>query len=227
MANGNDDDGGLKRYIAPAIGILLLVAIGWFLFSAATGTRGERKSAPEDMKAVLLPPPPPPPPPPPQEVPPEPETVKEDVPQDTPPEPTPDAPAAVAIDAAGEAGSDAFGIRAGAGGGMGAPSTFGTSTGPATAPSVSDGFYGRYLSGALQDVIQDSDRINRQVFTADVNIWIDPSGKVTRAEIIRSSNDSNRDKMIIGLLQEVRGLDTPPTSIRFPQRITIRGRKSL
>jgi TonB family protein len=92
---------------------------------------------------------------------------------------------------------------------------------------IATGFYGRYLSSALQDRIQDNDRVNRQVFSADFAVWISSGGQLSRAEILRSSGNSKRDQILLAVLQAVRGLDPPPAGLRFPQKITVRGSRAF
>ena len=219
--------GGLRRWLPWIIGGVVLLVAAYLVYTVMNSTVGKAKKEPPTMTAMLLPPPPPPPPPPPQEKPPEPVETTKPVPVETP-TPTPqkaDTPAAVSIDAASEAGGDAFGLKGGGPGGMGGVGSTGTGAGPAGG-GISDAFYGRYLSGALQERVENEKKISRQVFTADFNIWIDGSGRVTKAQLIRSSGDAGRDATVQALLEAVRGLDAPPASLRFPQKIAVRGRKS-
>ncbi len=223
----NDAPKGVRRFVPLIIGVVLLIAAAVAMYIVMNSTVGKAKKEPPTMTAVLLPPPPPPPPPPPQEKPPEPVETTKPVPVETP-TPTPqkaDTPAAVSIDAASEAGGDAFGLKGGGPGGMGGAGSTGTGAGPGGG-GISDAFYGRYLSGALQERVENEKKISRQVFTADFNIWIDGSGRVTKAVLVRSSGEASRDAIVQALLEAVRGLDTPPASLRFPQKIAVRGRKS-
>ena len=218
---------GLRRWLPWIIGAVVLLGAAYAVYSVMNLTVGKAKKEPPTMTAMLLPPPPPPPPPPPQEKPPEPVETTKPVPVETP-TPTPqkaDTPAAVSIDAASEAGGDAFGLKGGGPGGMGGAGATGTGAGPAGG-GISDAFYGRYLSGALQERVENEKKISRQVFTADFNIWIDGSGRVTKATLVRSSGEASRDAIVQALLEAVRGLDAPPASLRFPQKIAVRGRKS-
>jgi periplasmic protein TonB len=130
------------------------------------------------------------------------------------------------MDADAQAGGDAFGIGAGKGTGMGPPSATGTGTGVAQAPTISDNFYRRYLSGEMQAAIRDNDAINRRVFTAEVTVWIEPNGRLTRADVVRSTGDEKVDDQIRKSLLAMRALDAPPPSMRFPQRVSVRGRQS-
>ncbi|WP_408586056.1 TonB family protein, partial [Novosphingobium sp.] len=143
--------------------------------------------------------------------------------------PAPDQPAPMKIDGPAQAGTDSYGMSSGKGGGMGAVGGTGTCVGPTCGGGspIATGFYTRYLSGALQDRIQDNDKVNRQIFTADFSVWINASGQVTRAELLRSSGNGKRDQLLLAILQGVRGLDAPPAALRFPQKITVRGSRGF
>ena len=135
------------------------------------------------------------------------------------------------IDSAAQAGTDSFGLSAGKGGGLGAPGSSGTCLGAkcGSGPSggISDAFYGRYLSSELQQRVQNDRAVNRLVFFADFAIWITPGGSVSKVELLKGSGDDRRDQQLASILKGVSGLNGPPVSLRFPQRISVRGRKSL
>jgi len=215
-----------RTWLWIVLGAALLAAVVYGIWSLSNATVGKEKPAPPTTTALLLPPPPLPPPPPPQEQPPEPVESAKAVPVDSP-TPAPaktDTPAAMAIDAAPTGAGDSFGLQGGGPGGMGGVGSNGTGTG--AAGGISDAFYGQNLRNALQQRIQDQDAINRQVFSADFAVWVDGRGRVTKAELLRSSGDSKRDQRLVVILEATNDLDAPPASIRFPARITVRGRKS-
>ena len=226
--SGGENRSGLSRFIAPILALAVLLTIGWFVYSQFANVGGvERRTAPQTTVDLL--PPPPPPPPPPKETPPEPpEAAKPlDVPSPAPPSPAPkaEAPAAVSINGPAQAGTDAFGVQAGSGGGMGAPGSLGTGTGPAGG-GMGDDFYRRYLGQTLEQAIRDDGRINRLSFVTDVSIWLD-GGRVIRAEMLKSSGNPKTDSALITALLKVGGIDAPPASLKFPQRVTIRGRRNV
>lgn len=217
----------LIRYGVPVVALALLLWLGWFLYQSMTGVHGVAVKEQPPVISNLLPPPPPPPPPPPkpEEKPPEPTEKPTPSPA---PSPTPDkaAPAPMQMNAEAQAGPG--GIAAGSGTGSGAPGGTGTCLSNCGGPSgaFSDGFYTRYLSGALQQRVQRESKVNRSVFTADFAIWIS-GGRVTKAQLLQSSGDDRRDAILKSVIEEASGLDQPPASYKFPQRITVRGRKSL
>ncbi len=92
---------------------------------------------------------------------------------------------------------------------------------------MSEVFYRRYLSAILQEKVQRDDRINRLVFSADFAVTISPGGRVTSVSILKSSGRDDRDASIRSILLAISNLDPPPSAVRFPQRVTVRGRRSL
>lgn len=223
----------LLRYALIAIGVLLLLGLAWYVWQSVSGVRAVYVEEQPPVISELLPPPPPPPPPPPkpQDTPPEP--VDKPTPAPTP-SPTPDkpAPAPMQIGGPAQAGGDSFGMQSGTGGGMGAPGSTGTCVGPncfggGPVGGISDGFYARNLSNALQRRVERDRQLSRMVFTADFAIWVSPSGAVTRADLVRSSGDSKRDAMLKTIIENASGLDAPPASFKFPRRITVKGQRAL
>lgn len=213
------------------VGVVLLLTLVWYVYSALTSVSGVKVDSTPPTVTNLLPPPPPPPPPPKevQEKPPEPTDKPSPSPE---PAPTPDkpAPAPMQINGPAQAGSDSYGMSSGTGGGMGAPASTGTCVGAncgKPAGGINDGFYTRYLAGALQQAIQANSKVNRSVFSADFAISLNGSGQVTGVQMLQSSGDSKRDQLLAAILQAIGRLDPPPASMRFPQRITVRGRKAF
>jgi hypothetical protein len=217
-------------WAAVLLGGALLV---WFLYRQLTSVHGVPVPPPATTQVNMLPPPPPPPPPPPTPEKPPPEPTPSQTPTPAPqPTPQPQAPAPMQIDSSAQAGTDSYGMSAGSGSGMGAPSSAGTCLGAkcggtGTSGGISDAFYGRYLSSALQERVERESKVNRYVFTADFAIWITAGGAVSKVQLVRGSGDDKRDQLLASILNGVSGLNAPPASFRFPQRITVRGRKSL
>ena len=124
-----------------------------------------------------------------------------------------------------QAGGDAFGIKAGAGGGSSLIGGSGEGGGGGGG-GFAEASYARFLSSEIQQAIQSDDHVNRQVFTADVAVWIDPSGRVTRAKIRRSTGNDKIDAELVASLQGMGALsEPPPAAFRFPQHIAIKGKR--
>ncbi|MGI9377341.1 MAG: TonB-dependent receptor, partial [Tsuneonella suprasediminis] len=103
----------------------------------------------------------------------------------------------------------------------------GPNCGSGAGGGISVGLYTTYLKSALQERVQDDPRLGRLVFSADFTVTVTPDGRVTgvRLRDARGVSDGDMEKLA-ALLGQVRGLDPPPAAMVFPQRITVRGRRS-
>lgn len=235
MADEPDDDyereerrDRMRRMGAQGGIATLVLALGIGGWIALNQPNDPTKRDASSSTIIPVEPPPPPPPPPEEPEPEEPEPEEQEVvePEDAPPEPQAEAPPGPTIDGPAQAGGDGFGVRAGAaqrgpivGGG-----------GPArTAPggAFAESGYNRLLQGVLQRAVQADERVNRRVFTAEVAVWIDPRGRITQASLLRTSGDDRVDQALVDRFQRLPLLETPPpASLRFPQRIQVRGRRA-
>jgi TonB family protein len=176
---------------------------------------------------ALQPPPPPPPPPPPKEQPPEPEKIQTETPTPAPSAPQKAAPQNLTIAGPAQAGGDAFGIGAGKGGGGVVGGTGDGGMGGGAGGAFAEGAYYRYASAFIQQAVQTDDRVTRSVFSLDVRLWIDGAGKISGASIIKTSGDAKLDRQVISVLEGMRHLEEPPpASMKFPLKVTIRGRRA-
>jgi protein TonB len=222
-----------RRWGGWAIGLAVaaaLVALVWHLLADTASTRRVVADAP----MLMLPPPPPPPPPPEPEKPPEPEPEKvkpevvekepkpveplEPPKDDTPPSPSKDLGDPVTMDSAAQAGNDAFGIQAGSGGGM---------SGTGAGGGLGSGSYARYVSSLLQQALSRDPRTRQLVFDdIQIDLWLGADGKTSRVQLVRGTGTPEIDEAVLTLL---RGLDRvdekPPASLRFPMRVSMRGRR--
>ena len=222
----------VSRLLPWLIGALLIAGIAWFVYSQFNKVVGVKQQDTPPTVIDMVPPPPPPPPPPPTEKPPPEPTPPE--PSPAAPEPTPqkEAPAPMQIDGPAQAGTDSFGLQSGAGGGTGAPGSGGTCLGTncgggGGGGGFSDAMYRRALGSALQDEVQRNNKVNRLVFEAEFMITVTPEGNVSKVELVRGSGQDDRDKVLQATLEAVRGLEPPPKDVKFPQRIKVRGRRSV
>jgi TonB family protein len=223
----------LPEWVAPAAVILvLLLLVGtllWhLLFKDPATTR--RPVADTPMLALPAPPPPPPPPPEPE---PEPKLEEEPMPEPEPFEeaptpaaeeaPTPaDASDPVTMDADAQAGTDSWGIQKGSGGG-----SIGTGTGTGGgAGNAGNASYGRYLGYILQQAIARDTRVRRHAFQLQVDIWLEPDGTLSRAELVRGSGNQEADEAVLDALRKLGKIDErPPLSLTFPARVLVQGRR--
>jgi TonB family protein len=195
-------------------GTVLVVglAIGAVIWWQVNDQAGVRREAPRMMTVSLTPPPPPPPPPPPKERPPEQKPIERPKPVETP---QPDAPKPLTIAGDAQAGTDAFNIGAGDGSGsLGNGTGFGEAT------------YTRYMQSALQDAIERDDRVSQLVFTAELLVWIDEHGRLSRARVLRSAGNPVIDQALVAASEGLVLEQSPPSTLRFPQRVRMSGRKT-
>ena len=201
----------LKSLSVPG-GILLVIAGVVFYF--LHDTAGIRREAPPLPTLIATLPPPPPPPPPKQQPEPEKKVVEEQKPIEQPKQ-ADNAPKPMTENGPAQAGTDAFGIQAGSGDG-----NVGSGSG------IGEASYTRYLGSALQQSIQNDDRVNHLVFTADMAVWVDPNGRITRAAVLKTTGDHNVDQDLVAVLESMPALDEPPPpTLEFPQRVRIEGRR--
>ncbi|MDF3833909.1 energy transducer TonB, partial [Cupriavidus basilensis] len=134
---------------------------------------------------------------------------------DAPPSPSKDLGDPVTIDGAAQAGTDAFGIQAGRGGGMtGGGGGLGSRS------------YSGYVSNALQQAFARDPR-TRQLAFEDIRIelWLDADGRAARAQLVRSTGNAQTDEAVLAMVRDFRADERPPASLRFPMRMSIKGRR--
>jgi len=157
------------------------------------------------------------------------ETPTEKPTPEPPKAPSPDqAPKAVAIDTAtANAGTDAYGVKAGGGGGMGSPGSLGNALGPAGGGGGGGGLYRGYLAQALQRAVERDSTVNRRQFRTEVAIWVDARGRVSKAEVTKCGTEAKVCDAIVATLGQVSLDQLPPSDFRFPQLISVTGRRGV
>jgi len=63
------------------------------------------------------------------------------------------------------------------------------------------------------------------VFNADLAIWVDDRGHVTRAKIVHSTGNATTDETLVSVVEDMPVLDSPPPSFPFPQKIAVSGKR--
>lgn len=167
-----------------------------------------------------------PPPPKIEEKPPEPEKPppeikKEEVKLDQPkapdePKDQPPPTQSLGVDAAGEAGSDGFGLIGNKGGrdlleGVAGGSRF--------------GWYTNQMQQQIQREIAKSKKLQGEDFKAIVKIWVDSDGSVSRFELVKSSGNSAVDESLKLALSELPPMrEQPPEDMPQPVKLRITSR---
>ncbi|MBF5011881.1 energy transducer TonB family protein [Burkholderia pseudomultivorans] len=225
--NGGSPDKGPGRYVKPVVIALVAAAIAALIWHFASDTAGvKRTSAPQVTTVIPLPPPPPPP----KQKPP-PEKVKEEVktPVDKPtvapkpseaPKPSDNQPKQMTMNAPAQAGTDSFNIGAGDGSGMvgsGGGGRFGNAS------------YAQYMVYVLQRAIEQDKGVQEAGgarFAGSLNLWMDPSGRITKVTIAQSTGDAKIDAAVVAAVESLGRVDeAPPPATAYPVLVRLQGRK--
>ncbi|KDB08130.1 TonB family protein [Burkholderia sp. lig30] len=226
--NGGPPRKGPRRYVKPVVLALALAGVAALIWHFAGDTAGvKRVSAPQVTTVIPLPPPPPPPP---KQKPP-PETVREEVktPVDRPtvapkpsetPKPSDDQPKQMTMNAPAQAGTDSFNIGAGDGSGM---------VGSGGGGRFGNAGYSQYLGSVLQRAVEQDKRVQDAGglrFSASLNLWLDPAGRITRVAIGQSAGDPRLDAALIAAVESLGKIDEPPPpGVTYPKWVRLSGRK--
>lgn len=210
------------RHLPLLIGSVLtvLIAVAVFILKDTFQKPAQPK---KQMQQITMIQPPPPPPPPPEQKPPEPEPEPEKIPEPEPqpePEPTPEAAAEPAgeelgVDAEGGAGGDAFGLM----GKKGGRSLLGGAGGSAIL------WYGGQVKRSLEDELQRllPDTILKLTYNLQLTVWIDESGRISRAELASASGKPEVDQAVRTALSQlqVQLPKSPPDSMPQPLKVRV------
>jgi TonB family protein len=209
-----------KLRIVAGVAVLLAVGAGAFFFLGGPDKPQKKKATPVHIMPVLPPPPPPPTPPPtpppappdPVEPPPDaPEFVEEAAP-DSPPEPEPEAPAPMGSNIQGDGPPDGFGLVGKGGGGM----IGGRGTGGGGNASRF-GWYAGRVQNTVSAAVRSHKTTRSARLTVKARIWVDRTGRVTRASLEGSSGDPEIDRALQGeILAGIHLPDPPPEDMPMP-----------
>ena len=194
MATGKSS-GRWRRTLAMVVGVVVVSVLIWIVIKElATPIQGKKKRAVQEI-SLLKPPPPPPPPktPPPQpkvEVQEKIDLPKPDQQPDKPAEAPPPGPD-LAVDAAGGAGGDSFGLVGKKGG-----SDLIGSSGGGSGSGSRFAWYGALIKERIQETVSREKKLREADFRIMVNVWINASGAVTRAELLDSTGNADLDSAL-------------------------------
>jgi len=214
---------GRKKLLFALGGFLVLLALGWLVYSLVGGKPKPTKAAPKISLIPMTPPPPPPPPK--EEKKPEPPKEQKEVkempaaPKDAPP-----APPSQELKMDGPAGDGPSAFSAGkitsddisnVGKGAAAPAAV-----PATGLFSPFGGYANQLKSEVQRLLQRNKDLRTQSYRIEVRIWLGKDGSLQRHELVGSTGDAELDALISQTLAAAKAFSLPPD--RMPQPIRLR-----
>ena len=214
---------GARRFIFPAVMVLVLAAAAWLVYSNLSGT--SKKPARQTVKIAVLPDTPPPPPPPPkEEKKPEPEQ-KQDKPQQEQPKPVEAPPEPQQLKMEGPAGDGPSAFSSGSVTSDYKGGDVGTGTGGAV-NRLQFAFFSSQLQKHIQSALARNQRIKLGDYRVPVQVWLSPTGEFQRVELLASSGDpATDDALKQAFLQLPPVRDTPadlpqPIKLRITNRMT-------
>lgn len=212
------------RWGAVALGLLLALLAGLWLRDILVSDKPAKK--PAIQKITLVRPPPPPPPPKPPEKPPEPEVKREvKVPEPEQPQPkeaeAPPPGPDLAVDAEGTGSGDNFGLV----GKKGGADLIGGGGGKGNPWAWYDAIVNEAINAAFQSALSREQALKDKNYRVVVKVWIDPTGAVTRAQVVDSTGDARVDDLLRDVLRNMRALrDNPPQDMPQPVKIRVTSR---
>jgi TonB family protein len=130
---------------------------------------------------------------------------------DSPPEPEPEAPAPMGSNIQGDGPPDGFGLSGRGGGGM-----IG-GTGRSGGGGSQFGWYAGRVQNAVSSAVRSHKLTRSARMTIKARIWVDASGRVTRAALEGSSGDAAVDRALQGeILTGITFPDPPPQGMPMP-----------
>lgn len=233
MYEEEEDDRMFLEKHGSKLGFLVVLLVGgavafWFM------NRKPEKPRPKPVAMVnitpVLPPPPPPPPPPPKPEEPEPEpetkveeqTFEPEVAEESPPEPEPAAPEPIGTGVTGDGPPDGFGLsNKGGGGGMGGR------IGGIGGNGSKYGGYAAKVQSAVANAMRQNSTTRSATLSIEVKIWADSFGRVTRAQLGRSTGNPDLDRAVRDeVLGSLRLPEPPPAEMPMPIHLRLTARKS-
>lgn len=174
---------------------------------------------------VQLPPPPLPPPPPPPPAPkieqPKEEVMEEQAPvvDEAPPEPVEDSPPAIGTNITGNGPADGFGLGKASGNGNGSGKRVGGGGGSKF------GYYAAQVQNSVSSSIRRHSKTRSASLTVVARIWVDETGRVTRATLSGTSGDPSVDNALTNeVLTGLQLQSPPPAGMKMPINLRLTAR---
>ncbi len=87
-----------------------------------------------------------------------------------------------------------------------------------------ESIYRRYLGNAVRERIEADPAFAEAPFSAVIAVVVTPAGAVDDVRVLESSGDPERDVHLVATIDGLKGLETPPSSMIFPQAVAVRGK---
>ena len=215
--------GGAKRFIVPALLVLALIGLGWFIHSQmGSGGSGPKR---QTVKIAVLPDTPPPPPPPKEEKRPEPKP-EENKPQpqeqkvvEAPPEPQ-------QLKMEGTAGDGPSAFAAGGVSSEYKGGAIGTGAGGSLGDRMASLNYGNAAKRDLHAFLNREESLRKAGdYKVPIALWLRADGSVERFELQGSAGDTQTDEQLKQALNRFKGFRTPPPpNMVWPMRLQLTNR---
>lgn len=209
------------RFVPTLVGVAVVGSVCAGLVALISGFLGGEPSNKKLVQQISLIAPPPPPPPK-VEPPPEPEVEEvkleepEPVPEDVPEAPSDEPPPGdlLGLDADGTGGADGFGLV----GRKGGRSLLGGGGDPYS-------YYGNVVTQLIQEFLFERGDIRSKKYSVKVKLWLAPTGRIERVELMNSTGDPDVDESLQLALMEMKEIaEKPPEDLPQPVRVRITSR---
>lgn len=206
-----------RRYLGLfAAGVAVLALIAWGVYSFVSKIDDKPRKPP---KISLMPSTPPPPPPPPkEEKKPEPPKEQNKPPPMEQPKMAPAAPSAdLKMDGPAGDGPSAFSA-----GKITNEDLSNTGKGPGTSGAFSPFiYYANLMKGELQRQLTRNKELRELAYKADVQVWVNRDGSVSRFDLLKGTGDAELDEMLKKAIAASTAFSAAPPE-KMPQPIRLR-----
>lgn len=217
---------GASRFIFPAVITLVLIGVGWFIYSQmGSGPSGPKR---QTVKIAVLPDTPPPPPPPPKE-----EKRPEPKPEENKPQPqeqkqveAPPEPQQLKMEGAAGDGPSAF--AAGSVSKEYEKGAIGSGGGGTLVDRMAAMNYGNAARRDLNAYLNREESLRRAGdYKVEMALWVREDGAISRYELISGSGNPATDELIEKALSRFKGFRSPPPpQTVWPMRLQLTNRMS-
>lgn len=219
-----DEQQGARRWLAPALIVLVLVGVGALIASQMGKGSGAPKR--QTVKIAVLPDTPPPPPPPKEEKKPEPKPEENKPQPQEQPKPVEAPPEAQQLKMEGAAGDGPSAFTAGTVRNEYRGGEIGGGAGGTLADRMAGVNYGNVARRELGAFLSRDDEVRRAGdYRVSVALWLNPDGSVARWQLLGSTGQAQADEALKKALSRFKGFRAaPPANLNWPMRLQLTNR---